>query len=96
MKLLTKQELQDKLADTAPFFLLDVREAEEYSEGKIPGAILAPWHEVTEKVSGLKPQTELVLYCRTNGRAKKAAHLLEQAGFSNVSVYAGGWSEWNH
>ena len=95
MKLLTKQELQQILSSPSKYFLLDTREAEEYNEGKISGAILAPWHEITEKVSGLKPETPLILYCRTNGRAKKAAHLLEQAGFTDVSVYAGGWTEWN-
>lgn len=87
-------ELKRKLTDPGRFFLLDVREAEEYEAGHLPGAILAPWDRVAEKVRGLKPSTELVLYCRTGVRAGRAAQTLASLGFHNVSVYQPGWVEW--
>ncbi len=95
MRLITKPELLELIEDTNPF-VLDVREAEEYEQGHIPQSILAPWHSITKRVEGMKPQTPIILYCRANGRAKKAATLLENNGFTDVSVYEGGWQEWDN
>lgn len=97
MQIISKQQLVEKLENlkTHPFFLLDVREEEEFDAGHIPKAVLAPWHEIINKVKGLKPEVELILYCRTGVRAQKAAHSLEAHGFNNISVYKGGWQDWN-
>lgn len=96
MNIITKQQLQKHLENPDNFFLLDVRSQEEYEAGHVPTAILAPWETVTERVRGLKPDTPLVLYCRTQTRAQKAATILKDAGYNNVSVYAGGYEDWTH
>lgn len=95
MRTVRLAELKEKLAHQGDrFFLLDVREREEYEAGHLPAAILAPWNRVAEKVLGLKPTTELILYCRTGVRAGRAAQILTSLGFRNVSVYKPGWVEW--
>lgn len=95
MTIITKQELLELQKDSQNF-VFDVREEDEYEYGHIPQAILAPWHSITERVAGLKPQTPIILYCNTGVRAQKAAKMLEDKNFTNVSVYRGGWEDWNN
>ena len=94
MKIISKTELEKLLASDDKFFLLDTREPEEFEDGHINTAILSPWHSITNKTEGLSKQTPLILYCNTGVRAQKAAHFLEQQGFTNISLYPGGWMEW--
>jgi len=96
MPIISKAELGALLAHTERnFYLLDVREQEEFEAGHIPTAILAPWHNIVEKTLGLPKKTKLILYCRTNSRAQKAAKLLNNKGFGSVLIYNGGWEDWN-
>jgi rhodanese-related sulfurtransferase len=94
MTVISKFELEETLSTSETFFLLDVREPEEFDDGHLPKAILAPWHDINQKTSGIPHGTPLILYCNTGVRAQKAAKLLEQSGFTNISVYPGGWAEW--
>lgn len=95
MKNIPLSDFKEKLnAPAQSFFLIDTREVEEYEVGHIPGALLMPWHSIEERVRGIKPHKEFILYCNTGVRAQKAARSLEGNGFSNVLVYSGGWEEW--
>ena len=95
MQFISKQELQEKLtSNDRGFFLVDTREAEEYDSGHLPGALLIPWHMIDEHIKGIKKDKELILYCQTNNRATRAAGTLEGLGYTKVSVYRGGWQEW--
>ena len=96
-KAIQKPELLKLLDQLSPdFFLLDVRDQDEYEAGHIPTAILAPWENITEKVSGIPKNKHLILYCRTGIRAQKAGKMLEQAGYNNILVYVPGWIEWEN
>lgn len=44
--------------------VLDVRPAEEYRAGHIPGAISVPLKELQQRLSGLPADQEIVAYCR--------------------------------
>ena len=94
MKTITSAELKNKLQSESDFFLIDVRSNEEYDQGHITKALFGPWETITERVKGIKPNQELVLYCNTGIRANKAAKSLEEIGYNNVSVYLPGWIEW--
>ncbi len=95
MKTITSAELKNKLNTDADFFLIDVRSNEEYDQGHIAKALFGPWETITERVKGIKPSQELILYCNTGVRAKKAASALEEVGYNNLSVLIPGWIEWN-
>jgi rhodanese-related sulfurtransferase len=96
MRFIDLQQLNTKLAEKEKtFFLIDVREPEEFEDGHLLGAMLIPWHMVDEKIGGIKKEKELVLYCQTNNRATRAAGTLEDLGYQNISVYKGGWEEWS-
>lgn len=44
--------------------VLDVRPAEEYQAGHVPGAVNVPLQELEHHLSRLKPDQEIVAYCR--------------------------------
>jgi len=89
-----KEKLDKKLND---FFLIDVRDLEEYNEAHIPGSLHVPWDVITERIQGIKPDREIIVYCNTGIRGGKAAKSLDDAGFKNVLLFKGGMEEWrNH
>lgn len=78
--------------------LLDVREADEFAAGHIPGAIHASRGMLEFRLSG-SPQLasrdlNFVLYCKTSGRAALAAVAMQQMGYLNVQSIAGGFDAW--
>lgn len=78
--------------------LLDVREADEFHAGHIPGAVNIP-RGVLEFKLGNDPQLaerglNLVIYCKTGGRAALAARALKEMGYLRVQSIAGGFDAW--
>jgi rhodanese-related sulfurtransferase len=60
---LTRQELLDRVrAGTAT--VIDVRPAEEYAAGHIPGAVSLPLDELQARLAELPDGAEIVAYCR--------------------------------
>jgi rhodanese-related sulfurtransferase len=78
--------------------LIDVREADEYAVGHLPGAIHMSRGMIEFKMSG-NPQLsardlKIVMYCKTSGRAALAACALQEMGYLNVQSLAGGFDAW--
>ncbi|MCY0930210.1 metalloregulator ArsR/SmtB family transcription factor [Streptomyces sp. H27-H1] len=51
-------------AEEGDVVVLDVRPAEEYAAGHIPGAISIPVDQLAERIAELPANTEVVAYCR--------------------------------
>ncbi|MDX3538146.1 metalloregulator ArsR/SmtB family transcription factor [Streptomyces sp. MB09-01] len=51
-------------AQSGEIVVLDVRPAEEYAAGHIPGALSIPVTELADRISELPADTEVVAYCR--------------------------------
>lgn len=70
--------------------LLDVRGADEYAEGHIPGSVNIPLQVLPTK-QGLPEdlETPLFVYCRSGGRSRRAAAFLEKIGYRNVKNIGG-------
>src|SRR4029079_18065616 len=65
--------------------LLDVRSAEEFAGGHLPGAVNIPVQELDRRLAEVGPRdSELVLYCRSGHRSGRAAELLRAHGFTRV------------
>lgn len=89
--------------------IIDVRSIAEYDQGSIPRAILYP-HSKNLYSDGsfmsardmylfyidkdIKPEDELILYCKSSFRATQTLALLQEAGYENIKVYDGAWIEW--
>ena len=66
--------------DKANVVLVDVRPADEYRQGHIPGAINIPLNDIRQASAALDPTKEYIVYCQTGRRSSAAAFLLSQRG----------------
>lgn len=69
--------------------LLDVREADEYAEGHIPGAKNVRLQALRDVSEEIDPDTPLYVYCQSGVRSFKAATVLRGVGFTNVTDLGG-------
>lgn len=78
--------------------LIDVREADEYLSGHIPGAVNFSRGMLEFKLSSQEiyknPNLNIVLYCKTSGRSALCAAAIKSMGYKNVSSILGGMDEW--
>lgn len=79
--------------------VLDVREYDEYAAGHLPGAINIP-RGILEFKIGMVPEAanklaQLLIYCRTSGRAALSAVQLQRLGYTAVVSLSGGFEQWN-
>ncbi len=78
--------------------LIDVREADEYATGYLPGAVHMSRGMLEFKMAG-NPKMQsrdmhIVLYCKTSGRAALSAQSLAEMGYTHVQSIAGGIDAW--
>ncbi|MEY4439244.1 MAG: hypothetical protein RIQ36_708 [Pseudomonadota bacterium] len=78
--------------------LIDVRETEEYLAGYLPGAVHMSRGMLEFKMAN-NPDFQardlnIVLYCKTSGRAALSAQSLAQMGYTHVRSIAGGVDAW--
>lgn len=76
--------------------ILDVREADEWKEGHIPGAVHIPRGLLELKIENLFPDktTPIVCHCAAGTRSFLATHSLMQLGYKNVTSMSGGFKAW--
>ncbi len=75
---------------------LDVREPKEYKAGHVPGAINIPRGLVEFKIGNkIKDKSaQIIVYCKTGGRASLCGRNLIRMGYKNVKNMDGGWKAW--
>lgn len=73
--------------------LLDVRTAEEYRAGAIPGAVHIPLHELRQRVAELPRDKEIIVHCQSGQRSYYACRFLAQRGFQ-VRNLTGSYRTW--
>ena len=76
--------------------IIDVRSPQEYKEGHIKGAICIPEYEIQDEIEKIEKNKdrEIILYCSTGNRSKKARNTLEELGYSKVYNLANGWKNY--
>jgi molybdopterin/thiamine biosynthesis adenylyltransferase/rhodanese-related sulfurtransferase len=92
---ITPTELEHRLDELT---VLDIREADEFEQGAIPGAIFSPRGTLESSISAhvTDPETEIVLYCAGGARSALAAATLEDMGYTNVWSLEGGFTRWKN
>ena len=92
---ITMEEAITMMEEETGYIILDVRTAQEYSEGHIPGAINIANESIgTEDISELPDKDQLVLvYCRSGNRSKQASEKLVKLGYTNI-IEIGGINSW--
>jgi len=97
---LTLTQMQDRLKQPGGFILFDTRYAGDMNWGHLPGALALPidstQSQVSERVVNLDRQKPVILYCQSAGCGFSdwMAIVLTSFGFRDVSIYRGGWREW--
>ena len=88
---ITAEQAKEIMDTQEGYIILDTRTQEEYDDEHIPGAILIPYDEVTEKAEGvLTDKDQLILvYCRSGRRSKIAAEALAELGYTNIKEFGG-------
>lgn len=87
-------------ADTGAAMLLDARPDAEYDAGYLPGALSLPYQRVDEVFPDVQlflfPDQPLVTYCSgpSCDEALLLALFLREQGYTNVSLFAGGYEGW--
>jgi adenylyltransferase/sulfurtransferase len=89
------RELKRKIDAKEDFFLLDVREPNEYQIAKIPGSTLIPLGEVPRRYQEIPRDKEIIVHCKMGGRSVTAASFLRQQGFKSVKNLKGGILDWS-
>src|SRR5438477_10730621 len=76
--------------------LVDIRELEEWSEGRIPGAIHSSRGNLESRIEQAAPDRSrpILLYCAAGNRSAFAAKTLEELGYEHVTSLAGGYVDW--
>ncbi len=92
---ISREEYQARRADGAAMLVLDVRSAEEFAAGHVPGAINIPHDQLGARHGELKGATgELVVYCRSGRRSALAVETLEGAGYTGLRHLQGDMQGW--
>jgi rhodanese-related sulfurtransferase len=71
------------------WLVLDVRSAEEFSTGHLPGAINLPIDTLRDHVSTLDRSIPVLVYCYVGYRGYLAYRILTQRGFNVVNLDGG-------
>ena len=73
--------------------LIDVREADEFAAGHLPGAINLPLSDFLERYGELDKDKSYHIICRSGARSAQACAFLEEEGYDVTNV-AGGTIAW--
>lgn len=94
IELLTKEELS-QLLKRKDLVVVDVRPAEEYAAGHVPGALSIPVAELKRRLRELPKTKEIVAYCRGSfcAFAPEAARFLVKKGYQ-VRILEAGLPDW--
>ena len=90
---ITVQELQELKKNEAPFFLLDVRNPNEFALCNLGGHLI-PINELPGRLSEIDSETQVIIHCHAGGRSKRAAEFLIAHGFRHVFNLRGGITAW--
>ena len=76
--------------------VLDVRTPEEFSTGRLPGAVNLDYHasDFADDLAALDREVPYLLYCRTGNRSAGAREMMRKLGFTKVHEIAGGITAW--
>ncbi len=78
-----------EIPDAERPYLVDVRTAEEFNAGHIPGAINVPLDELRSRLNELPRGQEIATYCQVGQRGYLATRILLQSGFQASNIGGG-------
>ncbi len=88
--------IKQKLEKGETFFLIDVREQDEWQKGHLPTAIYLGKGIIERDIEKAIPDenAEIVVYCGGGFRSALTADTLQRMGYKNVTSMDGGFRGW--
>ncbi|HCD3993668.1 TPA: rhodanese-like domain-containing protein [Staphylococcus aureus] len=93
MKSITTDELKNKLLESKPVQIVDVRTEEEKAMGYIPNAKLIPMDTIPDNLNSFNKNEIYYIVCAGGVRSAKVVEYLEANGIGAVNV-EGGMHAW--
>ena len=92
---ITIEQFEEK-AKEKDVVILDVRSAEEFKEGHVPGAtnVNVSDEKFAEKVEALGKDKSILVYCRSGKRSTAATDRMSKMGFEKLYNFVGSMNEW--
>ncbi|MFS0865632.1 rhodanese-like domain-containing protein [Fredinandcohnia sp. 179-A 10B2 NHS] len=75
--------------------LIDVREPNEFDAGHILGARNIPLSQMKMRLTEIRPDKPVYLYCQNTTRSGRAAQLLRRKGYKDLYQLKGGFKKWS-
>ena len=91
---LSPKELEARQTSGNALVVIDVRSAEEFAAGHIPGAVNIPYEEVADRIDEVDAPHGVALYCRIGPRARRGEAALLAKGYGPVFHLEGGLTAW--
>lgn len=93
---ISMDEAKEIFRTPGEYIILDVRRADEFAEGHVPGAINVANENISDKAPAELPDKSQIIYvyCRSGRRSKEAAAKLAAIGYTNI-IEIGGILDWN-
>jgi rhodanese-related sulfurtransferase len=80
--------------DWKRLYLIDARDAAQYAQGHIPGAINIEWRQVVAQRNEIPKDRMVVVYCNSGSLSAQAVFALRLLGMDNVRVLQDGYEGW--
>ena len=93
---ISSQTLAARLASGPAVTVLDVRTAEEFASGHVPGALNIPYDQIEQHLAELEKarNSDIVAYCRSGRRTGIALETLKAKGFTHLLHLEGDLPAW--
>ena len=93
---ISMEEAKEAFAKPGNYIILDVRRADEFAEGHIPGAINVANEDIGAAQPSELPDLNKIIfvYCRSGRRSKEASAKLAALGYTNIYEF-GGILDWD-
>ncbi len=95
---LSPQQVRELLRNDGKHVVLDVREKEEYREGRLDGAVSVPRGFLEMKMDAEVPDksTPIIAYCAGGVRSLLAGKVMKEMGYEDVASMSGGYTAWKN
>ena len=74
--------------------LIDVREPNEFDGGHILGARNIPMSQLKMRMTEIRSDMPVYLYCQSGMRSARAAQFLHRKGYKGLTQLEGGFKKW--
>jgi sulfur-carrier protein adenylyltransferase/sulfurtransferase len=87
---------RELLSGDDPPVLVDVRERDEWEQGRLAGAVHIPRGHLESRIESAAPDHShpVLLYCSAGNRSAFAAQTLAELGYERAISLAGGYTDW--